>query len=86
MNGGIDRIKERLATSSTGYAAVIDGVMTIGTAVETPNWTALNALYRVGISIPAACTDPECNCYVRILRIMRPDISIVSVKMEICNG
>ena len=73
----------RLATSATGYGAVIDGVLNIRTVTETPNAAALNALFLAGYRVLSNCTDTDCDCKVRLLAKVRPDIRIVSVAVEV---
>jgi len=75
-----------LASTATGYGAVIDGVLNIRTVTETPNMAAVNAAYLKGFHIIATCTDPSCNCIVRALAERCPDVKIVPVLVEVQHG
>lgn len=75
-------LTERLANSATGFAAVVDGLLLIGTAAETKNGVALNVLYRFGYPI-FGCSDPDCECYIHGLRSVRPDVLIVPIRVEV---
>lgn len=76
-------LTQLLATSATGYGAVIDGVLNIRTVTDTPNAAALNALYVCGIQIVSTCNDTDCDCMLKVAAHLRPDIKIVPVKIEV---
>lgn len=78
-------LAHRLATSATGFAAVVDGLLLISSSAETKNGVALNVLYRFGYPI-VGCDDPDCECYVLGLRAVRPDVRIVPVKLEVSHA
>lgn len=79
----ISSLTDRLATSATGYGAVIDGVLNIRTVTDTRNAAALNALFVAGFRIASICQDRDCDCMVKALGALRPDIRILPVKVEV---
>ncbi|WP_333826897.1 hypothetical protein [Pararhodobacter sp.] len=79
-------LADRMARTAHGHAAVIDGILNIRTVTDTRNAAALNALFITGTRIIPTCQDPECDCIVRLLAQMRPDIKIVAVSLEVNNG
>ena len=77
----------RLASSATGWGAIIDGVLNIRTVTETANMAAFNALYIAGFRIVSdCCRDMDCDCKQQLLAKLRPDIRIVAVTVEADNG
>lgn len=78
-----DALKLRLATTATGYGAVIDGILNIRTVTDSPNAAALNALYVRGFSVMFACGDTDCDCAVKALARAIPTARIVAVKIEV---
>lgn len=72
----------RLATSATGYAAVIGGVLNVSTVADSQKAAALNAIYAMGHTVLAPCPDPDCDCMVRILAHHFPDVRLVPVRIE----
>ena len=72
----------RLATSATGYAAVIDGILNIRSVTETRNMAAYNALWLNGFQVQTSCTDVECDCMVRLLERLRPGTKLIAVTVE----
>jgi len=82
----ISALTDLLATSATGWGAVIDGVLNIRTVTDTANAAAVNALYLSGINVLSNCRDSDCDCMVNVLAKMRPEIKLVRVKMEVCDG
>ena len=79
----LDKLKSSLATSATGWGAVINGTLDIRTVTETCNGAALNAIYVKGVRVISNCTDPDCDCMVKVLAEMFPDIRIVRIKAEV---
>ena len=75
-------LTDLMATSCTGYGAVIDGVLDIRTVTETKNMAAVNALFMCGFGVATTCHDPDCDCKVKILEVMRPDVNLVPVKVQ----
>lgn len=75
-------LAQRLASSATGYGAVIDGGLNIRTVGETANMAALNALLVTGIRVSSTCRDPECDCIVRLAADLRPSVKVVAVSVE----
>lgn len=71
-----------MATSCTGYGAVIDGVLDVRTVSESKNMAALAALSCCGYGVATTCHDPDCSCKVDILKVMRPDVVLVPVKVQ----
>lgn len=82
----ISALTDLLATSATGWGAVIDGVLNIRTVTDTANAAAVNALYLSGINVLSNCRDSDCDCMVNVLAKMKPEIKLVRVKMEVCDG
>lgn len=78
-------ITQRLATSATGYGAVIDGILDIRTVTEARNGAALNALYVKGFRIASNCTDRDCDCMVGVLSRLCPDVQLVPVAVEVAK-
>lgn len=78
-------LTSRLASSATGFGAVIDGVLNIRSVTETANMAAYNALYLAGHRILTNCADPDCDCKLRLLAQLRPDIRIVRVAVEVSD-
>lgn len=76
----------RLATSATGYGAVIDGVLNIRTVTDTMNAAALNALYVCGFQVLTGCGDADCDCMVKAAAKLIPHAKIVPVKIEVNHG
>jgi hypothetical protein len=74
-------LMEAMATSATGYAAVIDGVLDIRTVTVGPNGAAINALYTLGVGIGMGCQDPLCDCLIEIIPRVTDRIEIVAVSV-----
>lgn len=72
----------RLATSATGYAAVIGGVLNVRTVADSQKAAAMNAIYAMGHTVLAPCPDPDCDCMVRLLAHHFPDVRLVPVRIE----
>lgn len=79
-------LTDRLATTATGYAAVIDGVLNVMTLDAHRNDAAHNALIIQGFEVASDCRDPECDCIVRLLAKLRPEIKIVAVNVEVADA
>lgn len=75
-------LKCRLASSATGFGAVIDGVLNIRTVSDTQNAAALNALYILGFRIISNCEDTDCDCKVKLLSRLSPSTEIRRVTVE----
>jgi hypothetical protein len=78
----LTKLADRMATTSTGYGAVIDGILNIRTVTETANMAAYNALFLVGYRVLTTCFDSDCDCKLQLLNKVRPDIRIVPVRVE----
>ena len=81
----IRSLTSRLASSATGFGAVIDGVLNIRTITDSANMAALNALYLTRIRVYSNCSDRDCDCKLRLLAQLRPDIRIVRVAVEVSD-
>jgi hypothetical protein len=79
-------LADRLATTATGWGAVIDGVLNIRTVSDTVNAAALNALFVGGYRILSTCADTDCDCMVQVLGRLMPQVRLVRVKVEVENG
>ncbi len=78
-----DTLTQRLATSATGYGAVIDGILDIRTVTDGPNGAALNALFVKGVNVVSNCIDRDCTCMVELLGRLHPDVKIVAVAVQV---
>lgn len=76
-------ITQRLATTATGYAAIIGGVLDIRTVTDGRNAAALNALFANGTRVESNCTDRDCTCLVELLGRLHPDVQIVAVAVQV---
>lgn len=74
-----------LATSATGYGAIIDWVLNIRTITDSPNGVAINALHVRGFQILSTCTDRDCDCMVATLNRLCPDVKIAPVSVAVTN-
>jgi hypothetical protein len=86
MSDPIAAMTASMARTSSGFAAVIGGVLDIRSASETADMAAYNALFLVGINLISNCNDPDCDCKRKALARLRPDIKIVPVTMEAKDG
>lgn len=73
----------RLATSASGFGAVIDGVLNVRTVTDTRNAAALNALCVQGFRVVSTCEDRECDCLVKLMAQLMPTARIVPVRVEL---
>ncbi|MGA0615930.1 hypothetical protein [Paracoccus sp. KR1-242] len=78
-----ETISAALATTASGFGAVIDGVLNIRTVSETQNAAAVNAAHLKGLHVMLVCHDPDCACIVRAVIQRYPDIKIVPVRVEV---
>lgn len=81
----IEQLTASMARTSAGYAAVIDGLLNVKTTSETANAAAFNALHLLGHgwrAVFSGCSDIDCDCKVRLLAEICPDVKIVPVKVE----
>ena len=77
-------LTERLATSATGWAAVVDGVLNVRTVTETRNMAALNAIAVSGFRVVAVCQDPECDCMVKLMdKVLPGRVQLVPVAVRV---
>ena len=76
-------LNDRLATSATGWAAVINGTMDVRTISDGKNTAAINAMHACGFDVMATCTDPDCDCVATVLAQHRPDVKLVRVRVEV---
>lgn len=77
------QLQELMATTATGWAAVIDGVLNINTASHTKNAAALNALCVSGYLIASNCNDPDCDCKVNLLGRLMPAAKLVQITVKV---
>lgn len=77
----LESLAAAMATNTTGYIAVIDGVMNPATFSAMRNESARAALIvKTRRMVLNTCVDPEtCDCMVSILGQMFPDVKIVPV-------
>lgn len=74
-----------LATSATGYGAILDGVLNICTVTDSANAAALNALHFRGFRIISNCRDRDCTCMLTNLARLAPDVQIVAVSVMVAE-
>jgi len=78
-------LADLLATSGTGWAAVINGTMDVRTISDGKNTAALSAMHACGFGVISTCSDPDCDCMVNVLDQHRPDVKLVRVRVEVCG-
>lgn len=78
-----ETLTQRLATTATGFGAVIDGILDIRTVTDGRNAAALNALFVKGTNVKSNCTDRDCTCLVELLGRLHPDVQIVAVAVQV---
>ena len=76
----------QIATSATGWGAVIGGVLDIRTVNDGRNSAAWMALRVQGFELATTCTDPYCDCMVRLLAQLKPDTQLVPVTVQVANA
>lgn len=79
-------LSQRLASTATGYAAVIDGILNVRTVTETRNMAAFNAMWVQGLQVVSTCQDVDCDCMVKLLSQLRPGTKIVAVQVGGANA
>lgn len=77
------KLAAMLASTSSGFGAVIDGVLNVQTVPDSCNRAALNALFITGYRVLSNCQDPDCDCFVRTLSALRPDVKILPVTVSV---
>lgn len=80
------QLQELMATTATGWAAVIGGVLNVRTVTDTANACALNALYAGGFPVLATCQDPGCDCLVKLMKQLMPDAQLVQVAVKVAEA
>ena len=71
-----------LDKTTTGYGAVMDGMLSIQTVTHSRNAAALNAFYIHGHYVQS-CDDPSCDCVVKALAEFYPNDRIVAVTVRV---
>lgn len=80
-------ISKMLASSATGYAVQIDGVLDIRTVTDSRQGAAKNALYLMsGGAIHVMCADPDCDCAVRFMGDQFPSARVVPVSLQVAQS
>lgn len=79
----ISPLTEAMATSATGYAAVIDGVLDIRTVSDGPNTAIRIALGTLGTYTVGGCRNPGCDCMVKLLPKLTDRVKIVPVSVTV---
>lgn len=82
MSEHVERLRASMAKSATGYGAIINGVLDIRSVSLTKSMAAVNALYLQGLGVVSTCTDPDCDCKVKILAEFFPETKIVPVMVQ----
>lgn len=81
-------IRAALASSATGFAAVIDGVLNVTTIGDTREAVAVYAFGVMGFRIysDCACLDRDlCGCVEKALGWRFPNIKIIPVQVKECE-
>mgnify|MGYP003495552511 CR=1 FL=1 len=86
METNIGTMKAVLATFATGYAAVIGGVLDIRTIRHDKQATAQAAFLAKGVLMMPSCLDVSCDCVVRKLAEVLPEIKLVAVSVAVNHG
>lgn len=87
MGDPIAMLKAAIATSATGFAAIIDGAMDIRTIGGTKNSAAFAVLtVKSRRMVISTCSDPGCDCLVKVLAENYPDVRIVAVSVQVAHG
>lgn len=81
----LENMKAAMAASATGWGAIINGTLDVRTVTDSANGAATNAIYAKGVRLITNCTEPDCDCKVKLLADLFPDVKIVSVKVEVSN-
>lgn len=82
----LESLATAMATSATGYAAIINGVMDIRTVSDCERGAAINAIWVCsGGTMTVACNDPDCGCAARLLKLHWPDTKLVRVSVQVAQ-
>lgn len=82
----LEALKATMATQTTGYIAVIDGVMNPMTFSVVRKRTALAAMIiKTGMMVMSTCDDESCDCEVKVLAEKFPDVKIVPVEVRLAQ-
>lgn len=79
---GID-LASRMASSASGWAVVTDGVLNVRTVSDSANSAAAIAVRLAGIRVMSNCNDPDCDCRVRLIRVVLPKAQLVRVSVQL---
>jgi hypothetical protein len=83
----IESLTKSIATTATGYAAIINGVLDMTTASDSRRAAAMKGLIIAGVHplvvMHTDCQDPGCGCMEEWLKDRYPDSRIVAVKVEV---
>ena len=76
----LEALAATMATQTTGYIAIIDGVMNPATFHMHMSAAARAALIvKLQKYVVSTCADPDCDCLVNLLAEKFPDVKIVPV-------
>lgn len=64
---------------------MIDGVLNIRTVSDSRNAAAVNAMFVRGIIVQGRCRDTDCDCMVRALARLCPDVRLVAVTVGVAQ-
>ena len=83
----IDALTKSIATTATGYAAVINGALDIGSVSPTKQSAAVKGLVAAGVPAFAVmlmqCEKEDCDCMVKTFEERAVGGRIVSIKVEV---
>lgn len=86
----IEALSQGLATTATGFACVIDGVLDVRTIADTAKDCAKRGIAvrfgPIAALLGSGCDDPTCDCTVRALTEACPDIKIVTVEIKVTEA
>lgn len=82
----INDLTQRMATTATGWAAVINGVLDARTVTINKRSAAINAFLAMNIVVLGTCADEDCNCMIEKLGHRFPGIKLVPVTVVVSNG
>jgi hypothetical protein len=83
----LDELTKSIATTATGYAAVINGVLDVATTSSSRKSAAMNGLISSGLPHLAVilmdCGNDNCDCLAKTFEAEVAGGRIVQVKVEV---
>ena len=83
----IESLTKSIATTATGYAAIINGALDMTTISDSRRLAAMKGMTKAGVP-PAIvllvdCKNDDCDCMEKKLADAFPGSRIVAVKVEV---